>query len=256
MRIKIRPYKMASESAKAIAQALPAKRLRQHTRYIPSANTLVLNWGGSAQVNTRGKVINQPTAVAKASNKLTAFQVFKNAGVVTPEFTSDKNVAQTWLVAGHKVVERHKLNGTNGEGIVIIQPGEQLNYAPLYVKYQKKDKEYRVHVFNGKVIDVTEKRKRAGVEGRNQFVRNLQNGWVYCRANVFASDVVKNEAIKAVASLGLDFGAVDVIEKHGKAYILEVNCAPGLVGATLDKYVEAIRGAANNATPTRRYSSY
>ena len=38
------------------------------------------------------------------------------------------------------------------------------------------------------------------------------------------------EATKAVAALGLDFGAVDVIynEKYGRAYVLEVNTAPGL----------------------------
>jgi D-alanine-D-alanine ligase-like ATP-grasp enzyme len=41
----------------------------------------------------------------------------------------------------------------------------------------------------------------------------------------------------------LDFGAVDVIYNRAqdKAYVLEVNTAPGLEGSTLDNYVEAIQ---------------
>jgi glutathione synthase/RimK-type ligase-like ATP-grasp enzyme len=38
---------------------------------------------------------------------------------------------------------------------------------------------------------------------------------------------------------GLDFGAVDVIwnERQQRAYVLEINSAPGLEGTTIDDYV-------------------
>ena len=36
--------------------------------------------------------------------------------------------------------------------------------CPLYVKYKKKKAEYRVHVFDGKIMDVQQKKKRRGVE--------------------------------------------------------------------------------------------
>ena len=58
---------------------------------------------------------------------------------------------------------------------------------------------------------------------------------------VYASDHVRAQSVAAVRSLGLDFGAVDVVERQNKAYVLEVNTAPGLVGTTLEKYVDAIR---------------
>jgi D-alanine-D-alanine ligase-like ATP-grasp enzyme len=41
----------------------------------------------------------------------------------------------------------------------------------------------------------------------------------------------------------LDFGAVDVIwnEKQQRAYVLEVNTAPGLEGQTVDDYARGIK---------------
>ena len=44
-------------------------------------------------------------------------------------------------------------------------------------------------------------------------------------------------------SLGLDFGAVDVIYKDGKWYVLEVNTAPNLTSQSdvLDRYVKAFK---------------
>ena len=52
----------------------------------------------------------------------------------------------------------------------------------------------------------------------------------------------------AVASLGMDFGAVDIIKDGGGFYVLEVNSAPGISdnSNTLDAYVQAMRGWADN----------
>lgn len=61
------------------------------------------------------------------------------------------------------------------------------------------------------------------------------------RDGVVVSDETKAEAVKAVAALGLDFGAVDiVIDREGKPVILEVNTAPGIQGTTLTNYKRAI----------------
>ncbi len=255
MKLKILPYRMVSESARDIARSLGVKRLREHTRFRPSNKHVILNWGNSTTTLQAINWLNKPMNIANATNKLKAFQMFKQAEVSTPDFTTDKLVAQGWLQAGHKVVERHKLSGTNGEGIKVVKRGETLGYAPLYTRYQRKDHEYRVHVFKGQVIDVTEKRKRSGIEKADPYVRNTVGGWVYCRTNVNPPNSVKEQAIKAVQALGLDFGAVDVIENNGNAYVLEVNTSPGLQGSTLTKYVNAIQGHMNEYK-TRRLRSY
>ena len=102
-------------------------------------------------------------------------------------------------------------------------------------------------MFKNEVIDVVQKRLRNGVkdqEGRNEYIRNLANGWIFAHENVNCPDNVKQEALKAVAALELDFGAVDVVvDKEGKAYVLEVNTAPGLEN---QQTIQAYTNAFNN----------
>lgn len=115
---------------------------------------------------------------------------------------------------------------------------------PLYTKYIKKSREFRVHIFRGRVIDVQEKRKRQEVPNDevNYLIRNSHNGWVFCRDGVDCPDSILDLSIRAVSTLGLDFGAADIgwNDHYGRGYIFEVNTAPGLEGTTLDKYYEAI----------------
>jgi D-alanine-D-alanine ligase-like ATP-grasp enzyme len=49
---------------------------------------------------------------------------------------------------------------------------------------------------------------------------------------------VRAQAFKAMASSALDFVAVDVVwnEHEKQAYVLEINTAPGLEGATVESY--------------------
>lgn len=238
-RVKIFPYKIGSVSAKALAQKLGVKRIIPHGAWKPKRRSIVINWG-SSEASTANTTLNPPQAVKNAVNKKTAFGILKAAGVSVPEFTSDKAVAAQWQQEGFRVVCRHLLCSHSGRGIEIVQPEGILPYAPLYVKYTRKEKEYRVHVFKGQVIDLAEKKRKAGVERSTGLIRNLANGWIFARDGVVCSELVKREAIKAVSALGLDFGAVDVIEKAGKIYILEVNTSPGLQGTTLLLYAKAM----------------
>ena len=255
--VRILPYKMGSKGATLLAEGLrgigeKCFKVFPNRGYIPRPLHTIINWGSGDAPNwnmedTR-RVLNHPYYVRGASNKLTAFNMMQEAGVSIPEFTEDWQVAQQWLEQEIKVVARHKLQGHSGDGIEIysLPNTTRINCnAPLYVKYIKKKFEYRVHVFNGVVIDVQQKRKRQEVpnEDVDYQVRNHANGWVYCRDNLHIPEDLYGNATSAVAALGLDFGAVDIIynEHQNKSYVLEVNTAPGLEGTTLTKYVEAIR---------------
>lgn len=165
-----------------------------------------------------------------------------------PEFTTDQIQATIWLQAGSTVVERHILNGNSGAGIRLVEPGDEegVSRAPLYVKYVPKKQEYRIHVCGGEAVDIQRKARRKDVEDDaiNWKIRNHDNGFIFARNEdgVVPPDVIV-EAVKAVKVLGLAFGAVDVIfnEKEQKAYVLEVNTAPGLAGATLEGYVRRFK---------------
>lgn len=116
----------------------------------------------------------------------------------------------------------------------------------MYVRYVPKKDEYRVHVFNGRVIDVQKKMRRLGEftgdpEIRNM-VRNYDNGWIFGRSNIAPPQDVIDQSIAAVRALGLDFGAVDTgwTENIQQATVYEVNTAPGLAGSTVQSYIRAL----------------
>jgi hypothetical protein len=202
----------------------------------------VINWGNSKfplwPLNYT--TFNDPTDVWYSVNKLEAFKCFEQYDVSHPEWTEDIDTAKIWVEDGITVLSRTDLTGFGGKGIYSF-----LVPAPLYVKYKKKKSEFRVHVFNGEVIDVQQKKKRKGFEGRDNQIRNYANGWVYCRDGIEVPAMVTSEAIKAVNCLGLCFGAADVIwnDKEQRAYVLEVNTAPGLEGTTLENYANAFATA-------------
>lgn len=190
-------------------------------------------------------VVNPFAAVAVAGNKLDTFNRLKDVdGIRIPTFTTDRAVAESWLGDGVGVVCRTKLRGHSGDGIVLATKADAVVGAPLYVQYVKKQKEFRVHVVFGEVIDVQEKRKRSDLPEdftANFQVRNHHTGWVYCRENVQEPTGLREMAQATVARLGLDFGAVDLIwnEKRNEVYVLEVNTAPGLEGTTVENYAAA-----------------
>lgn len=254
MAVKIYSYNKGSESAKALAEALGVRRIKHEgSKYKPKRGDTIINWG-SSQVpvelqNGNAIILNPPEAIAKASNKLSAFQVFKEAGVPIPEFTTKLEDAYAWIKdLKATVVARTKLNGHSGDGIVMVENGNigELPRAPLYTEYVKKVNEFRLHVFRGEVFFIQRKARKKEVPDNevNWQVRNHANGFIFAHQGVDVPDGHKEAAVKAVAALGLDFGAVDLIEtKKGECFVLEVNTACGLEGTTLEKYVEKIRGA-------------
>lgn len=255
-RAVVLPYKIVSRSAKKLAQGLSellqlrVRRVRHDGFYRPKRRSLVINYGSAFTplwLQRARAVLNVPSSCASGGNKLVAFRRFREAGLAIPEFTANYEEAMAWWNSGDTVVCRTLLNAHSGRGIVLAsrESNRPLVRAPLYVKYKKKRKEYRVHVFKGQIIDVCEKRRfrrERRPETFDGYIRNHDNGWSFCRDGVVEPSDLRQLSIAACRSLGLDFGAVDVLwnEREMKCYLLEVNTAPGLEGTTLKKYVQAI----------------
>lgn len=242
--LRILPYKPGSRSARLIARALHGLRVRFNGLFKPRKRHLVVNWGKVDRPRWWTVGLNDPIAVGRSSNKLTALSYLRQQGVQIPEFTREINVARSWLADGGVVVGRRILNGHGGIGCVVWDdPADIVDHCPLYTKHIRHRREFRIHVFKGKVIDQVEKLKRRGFEGRNTWIRNHENGYVFARVGREVPEAVRTEAIKACQALQLDFGAVDVAyrEKEDKAFVLEANTAPGIENTTVYRYVEAIR---------------
>jgi len=241
--MKLYPYNPASESAKLLSKALGIKHIK-HTGKKLLCRKGVLNWGSSffKRNITHAGVFNTPDCVAVASNKLESFKALQGHTSV-PEWTEELVEANRWLTEGIAVVARTVLNGHSGQGIIMYNKGDEIKEAPLYVKYIPKKEEYRLHVFRDKVFFIQRKARNKGVENVNWQIRNHKNGFIFANQNVDVKEAAKEAAITAVKTLGLDFGAVDIIYNEDKDmyYVLEVNTAPGLAGSTLAAYVEQFK---------------
>jgi hypothetical protein len=185
---------------------------------------------------------SQFTVTQQPLNKVQQFYAFTKNNISCPKFCT--NPAGIAAMGSKTVFARTLINATNGRGIVefdatTLQPPR----APLYTEYIPKKSEYRFHVFGGKVIDIQQKKKKRGFDDeRDTRIRNLHNGYVYCRDGAAPPDGAADLAIRATRALGYLYGAVDVIynEKRNECFVLEVNSRPGLMGTTLDKYGAAI----------------
>jgi hypothetical protein len=182
-------------------------------------------------------------------DKLTQYKWFQQQGLSSLEYTTSLQEAQSWFADDNVVFGRLLLNASCGDGIVVFNPSveqEQWVHCPVYTKYKKKKREFRVHVFKDKVVAIVEKKRKSGWNGQQDTkIRNLANGYVFCQGLELTEALrtrIELLALAASAVSGSDFKGVDLgyNEKQDDLFVIEVNSAPGIEGSNVDKYVKAI----------------
>lgn len=241
MRLKIYSYNTASESAGLLADALDIYVLRRHnSRYRPRTGDVIINWGsGSIPEHLRHlRIINKPQAVNRVRDKLSFFRNAQGGDFNVPEWTTDPEVAATWP----RSFARTTTTSHSGRGIVITRRGERPPTAPLYTRGIAKDREFRIYVAFGEVIDSLRKIARPGTIPTNWAVRSYDNGFIFARNSGQPSEATKAAAIAAVSHYGLDFGGVDIaVTEEGVPYVFEINTAPGIEGTSVTNFATAFR---------------
>jgi len=176
-------------------------------------------------------------------DKCNQYRWFVSNGVRCPEFTFERGVACDWLAAGNIVFCRTLTRASEGRGIVVAETVDQLVDAPVYTKYTKKKREFRVHIFKDKIVQVVEKRRRSGWQGeRDVRIRNTANGYVFCRNVDNEPAGLRELALQASRVTSSDFRGVDIgyNELKNQLFVIEVNSAPGVEGSNVDDYVNTI----------------
>lgn len=266
-----------SNSARRLATTLGCRRWRddlptRYTRRRPyfrgNNSPMVLNWGSTihpkwledSRFRLEPSFINHGDRVKTAINKLAFFQhASRIDGVPLPRWTEKRDEALAWIAKGKPAVCRTRLDGSSGSGIVLARSSEECVEAKLYTRLYPKTHEFRVHVFGGQVIDLTQKKLKGGSDARsnaNTFVRSLHNGWVHAHGVLDLSvpdrERMGSACISVVSGLDLVFGAVDVLAildtpnpegvRSLKSFVVcEVNTGPGLENkTTIDAYTKAI----------------
>lgn len=180
-------------------------------------------------------MINTISSVDNTKDKKKMKQMLHKAGVSTPPvifFPTEENLPV--------IYKPHTRN--HDEGLQLVYSMTDLRNCVsgmgTYEEILKVDTEYRVHVIGGKAFFMDE--KVAGNSVSCDIVRNTKTGYTYRWREDSVPDVVKEEAIKAVAALDLDLAAVDVGYIDGKAYVYEVSTGISMRDTTKKKYKEAI----------------
>ena len=237
-RVRVNRYGK-SKSGRLLARYLGIKMLSlTNSKFRGRYDDVVINWGKGKGNVGNARQINKLDNVQLASNKLTTLSILEAEGINTPRYTRHPIEEDNGLW-----VARMDLYGHSGRGIV-IGTFDELPSAPLYTKYIPKVSEYRVIVVGNEVVDFKQKLKKRDYEGEHdEYVWNHGNGYIFARDSIESAPIgVGKLGIDAVKALGLDFGAVDIIEdREGNLFVLETNTAFGIEGSTLELVGEAIR---------------
>ena len=214
--------------------------------------------GGSYRPRT---FINCQKSIIAAGNKFKSLQILDKAKVPVPKhFTLGTQQQDTMAKA---ILLGRSFRHSRGTDIHIFSGHGELIYGhDYYVEYIKPHKEYRIHVMGGKILFAQKKYFRPelykrimddgapiDIEAEKDIIRNNEHGWGFHDMNSLENvpACIQDASIRAVDALGLDFGAVDVISTRGdtkgslKAFVLEINTAPGLRDRNLTKYAEGLK---------------
>ncbi len=194
-----------------------------------------INWG-RAQANT---LLNSD--ISNATNKRVMRELFAQHNVPMPELLPVLMHINAGmpddLELDRFVVGRpdHHMKGrgfwkceTVGDVRRAIRGTRKKQPATHFMEWIDAPREYRVHIFKGKSIRISEK---AHTEFHIYTTIKPQHNVGH----------VRKAAKLAVEALGLDFGAVDILANDTECWVTEVNAAPGLGGSMPKLYAETFK---------------
>lgn len=192
---------------------------------------------------TKPSLLRPQFKYGQSVNKLQQYQWFTDNNIPCLQFTTELDEAVDWCENGHTVFGRKYLNASCGKGILVFETSDDIVPCPVYTKYKKKKREFRVHVFKDQVVSVVEKKRKKEFDGeRDTKIRNVANGYVFVQQNVDEPDGLRELALRAAEVSYSDFRGVDIgyNKLKDELFVIEVNSAPGIQGNNINRYLEAI----------------
>lgn len=185
----------------------------------------LLRWGSSKRIDyiPEEQTINLRRAISTATDKVETLENLERAGVPIPNYSTEHSDLDYPMLARDS-------SGMQGRDIVPIVQQQDFDArgisAEFYTEYIPTKLEYRVHVVGGEIVKTSQKVLKEE-EDYDPFIRNYETGYRFVNPRTRHPGI--QQAVAAVNSLDLDFGAVDmVIGEDDRPYVLEVNTAPSL----------------------------
>lgn len=222
---------------------------------------------GSKTVSRALVQINSIESIINASDKLTMKKLFKEAGVISPNFLipnanskyehkSEKVVVIDGTEFKYPIICKLK-HRSRGQGMKKINNFEELKkFHDLNVVKRKKTnvyyyeqfinytREYRIHVsvLGGCVYTCRKMIRKEDLGKDDSWFRNNSNCIWYVETNKNFNkpsnwDEIVKGCVQSLNAVGLDIGACDVkIAKDGRYSIIEINSAPSIADGTAVAY--------------------
>lgn len=234
------PYLIYARGTSVTGRALAgALGIPSGTRGPADRVDVLVRWGSARGVARKPEnYINSKRSVELASNKLDSLHKLRQDAIPIPPFYASPDAVAEFPVVGRRT--RH----TQGRDIVLCLQRRDLATAvergcSHFTGLLPKSREFRVHVWRGEVLKLSEKVLREE-DKYDPVVWNFEHGFVFLSPRPVV-DALKRQvewiSVGAVQSLGLDFGAADVVvSDDGRVRVLEVNTGPSLAEASLATY--------------------
>ncbi len=218
-------------SGRALKAELRSRGIKVFNSLRP--NRTLIRWGETRTESVQRDALNSIDSVKACVNKLEMLKRLKNCGFDVPEYYVPKDSA-TLL---KPVYIRDKRGNTRFD--VCFNASKDW-YATKAVPFKRR--EYRIHVFDGKILSMYEKVPNDPTHRPALF--KVDN----CKFNLVNSAISlcdsrgQSVAIDSVKALGLIYGAVDLIRtQNGKRFVIcEVNSSAGLNSLNVKRLVDAI----------------
>jgi len=217
-----------------IKNELPGLEIITKEQALPTLtkDDTVIRWGTGRHVPNGPKIVNKSKHMAETSNKGMFRKKVADNGLAMPTWIDLKSYVRdfkewTDLIVRPLIHQRsehvHHVTSISELGAAVDTIGNEFYIS----EYIKKDKEYRVFIAQGRPFIVVEKNppdKEAVTWGCVE-----AGTFEYIPWDEWPEEVVR-VATESFLLSGLDFAAVDIIYKDGKAYFLECNTAPEILG--------------------------
>ena len=219
----------------------------RNDKQIPDDTDLLIRWGCTSQFPSK-KTLNKSEAIKTINNKAESRRILQRANVSVPKLYDD-NVEYPCIVRpGYHAQGKHLYLCNNDEELQQARNNvNRLNRGIYVSEYIKKEQEFGVFIFNGRIWSVIEKQSKVK-NGNDEIAWNVAQGthkFVNVNWDNWPIEVCK-EALNAYKCFNIDFCRVDLIVKDGKPYVLELNSAHSLTSEyrkqtfakCLDYYIE------------------
>lgn len=192
----------------------------------------ILRWGYTGEMDfPDNKTINLSKHIHFVNNKPACRKFLIEKGIKCPVTWFNKEDVRGAIILGRDNIIGRPTNHAQGKNLYVSRSLTDINndrISTYWSEIIEKDREFRVYTFFGRIIMVAEKVPTD--IGRERLAWNHFGGGAVFNNVRWGDWPIESckEALKASNAVGIDFAGVDVMEKDGNPFILEINSAHSL----------------------------